>query len=133
MAYGSRKKLVGLFGALCVVGVAFAGLALYAHFTRSASSPAPAAAGNEPIVAVPPPAVPPTPVAASGPCSSAMGAIRAIQHHFASGSLLDERANRLLTADLVQLDRDCSADLDGKFRARELTPWLTYLPPGAGA
>lgn len=130
MAYMTRKNIAGLFGALCVVGIALSGFALYAQVTRP--GPAPAMAGSEPIVAVPAPAVRPTPVAADGACATAMGAVRAIQHQSASGSLLDERANLQLTADLVGLDRDCTPALDQEFRTREMTPWLTYLPPGAG-
>lgn len=126
--HGSRRMLVGVFGVLCAF--AFGGVVLYGHFARSGTPVA--AVGSEPIVAVAPPAVPPAPVPATGACATAMGAVRAIQHRFGSGSLLNEPANRQLTADLVRLDRDCSPDLARAFRTRELTPWLTYLPPGAG-
>ena len=120
------RRAAGI-GAVCIV---LAGATVFAHASRS--GPTAAAIGSVPIVATPAPAVPPTPVAATGDCASAMGAVRAIQHRFASGSLLDERANRQLTADLLRLDADCSPGSARAFRTRELTPWLTYLPPGAG-
>jgi hypothetical protein len=91
-------------------------------------------AGSAPIPARPAPATPPEPVAADGPCGRAMDEIRTIQREFPSGALLTAAANADLTRNLAQLDRACTAtpDLADEFRHRELTPWLTYLPPGAG-
>ena len=115
------------------------GLRVRAHVRRSRAVRAPdpprrraCRVGSEPIVARPAPAVPPTPVAGTGDCATVMDAVRVIQHRYASGSLLTETANRRLTTDLDRLDRECDPDTAREFRSRELTPWLTYLPPRPG-
>jgi hypothetical protein len=62
-----------------------------------------------------------------------MASIRELQREFPSGAVLPESANRRLTKQLTRLDTACASlpALQREFRARELTPWLTYLPPGA--
>jgi hypothetical protein len=61
-----------------------------------------------------------------------MDAIRVLQHAYPSGAMLPARANTRFTTLLTRLHRDCAATpaLEQAFRERELTPWLTYLPPG---
>ena len=62
-----------------------------------------------------------------------MASIRRIQRTYPSGAMLSESANAGLTAKLATLDDACGSmrALQQEFRDRELTPWLTYLPPGA--
>ena len=127
MRESTRRALGVVVAAACAFALVLGGAALYAHLTRPGTLTA--AVGTQAIVARPAPAVAPAPVDATGECASAMDAVRAIQHRFASGSLLDDAANVKLTADLAHLDRQCDPATAREFRARELTPWLTYLPP----
>jgi hypothetical protein len=124
-------------GALAALALGAGGVALWQHATHDgADSQTVVAAGRpatEPIAARPAPATPPRPVAATGGCGAAMASIRTLQRQYPSGSLLPEAANRQLTTDLATLHEACAATpaVERAFRRRELTPWLTYLPPGA--
>jgi hypothetical protein len=129
-----RLSKTGLWGALAVVGV-LGGIAVgsLANRVLGADRPGPAAAApsRPAIVARPAPAVAPAPVAADGDCGAAMETVRALQRTYPSGSMLPEPADQQFTADLERLDRACAStpDLEQAFRDRELTPWMTYLPP----
>ena len=54
-----------------------------------------------------------------------------MQRTYPSGSVLPESANQQFTADLERLDQACASTpaVEQAFRDRELTPWMTYLPP----
>jgi hypothetical protein len=122
---------------LAFVAVA-AGLAAVVFWQPGASNSVPPIAattdGGAPVAARPAPAHPPTPVVAPGACGNAMASIRRIQRAYPSGAVLPESANARLTADLARLDDACASmrALQQEFRDRELTPWLTYLPPATG-
>ena len=90
---------------------------------------------GSPVQAQPPPASAPVPVTAPGQCGAAIDSLRALVRRYPSGSVLPEAANRRLTVDLTRLHTKCAAAraAEASFRARELTPWLTYLPPGAAS
>jgi hypothetical protein len=120
-----------------VLAVVAGGSAIAWHLTSGTDgTPAVARAddGSTPIPARPAPETPPEPVIAPGACGRAMDGVRAIQREFASGAILTDAANADLTRALARLDADCAGEreLEREFRERELTPWLTYLPPGAG-
>jgi hypothetical protein len=126
-------------GALAVVALGVGGVVAWQHQAHDSAGGAVVVASGQPatkpIAARPAPAVPPQPVGAPGACGGAMTRIRTIQRQYPSGALLPEAANRQLTAELAALRRDCAATpaAERLFRRRELTPWLTYLPPTAGA
>jgi hypothetical protein len=88
---------------------------------------------TEAVRARPVPATAPAPVEASGACGEVVDAIRALQRTYPSGAMLPARANARFSTLLARLHRDCAATpaIEQAFRDRELTPWLTYLPPGA--
>jgi hypothetical protein len=90
---------------------------------------------GSPVRAQPAPATSPAPVVAAGQCGAAIESLRALVRRYPSGSVLPDAANRRLTVGLVRLHVKCAAarSAEAAFRARELTPWLTYLPPGAGS
>jgi hypothetical protein len=126
-------------GALATVALGAGGVAVWQHEAHDAAGGAVVVASGqpatEPIAARPAPATPPQPVEAPGACGGAMARIRTIQHQYPSGALLPEAANQQLTTELAALRRDCAATpaVERRFRRRELTPWLTYLPPTASA
>jgi hypothetical protein len=124
----TTRGLLATAGGLVLLGVV---LALALTDGNGPTAPAAAALGRPAIVAKPPPAVPPEPVAAGGDCGAAMDAVRSLQHTYPSGSMLPEPADQELNADLARLDRACAGapQLALLFRTRELNPWLTYLPP----
>jgi hypothetical protein len=111
-----------------------AGLAAVVFWQPASHSVPPIAAttdGGAPVPARPARAHPPKPVVAPAACGKAMASIRRIQRAYPSGAVLPESANARLTADLARLDDACASmrALQQEFRDRELTPWLTYLPP----
>jgi hypothetical protein len=121
-------------GALAVVALGVGGFVAWQHQAHDAGGAVVVASGQpatEPIAARPAPATPPQPVEAPGACGGAMARIRTIQRQYPSGALLPEAANQQLTTELAALRHDCAATpaAERLFRRRELTPWLTYLPP----
>ncbi len=130
----TRTTRIGWVLAFAAVGVGLAGLVFYQPGASDSSAPAAATTdGGAPIPARPAPAHPPAPVRAPGACGKSMAAIRKIQRTYPSGAMLPEAVNARLTEDLGRLDDACASRrvLLQEFRERELTPWLTYLPPGA--
>jgi hypothetical protein len=127
----TRPGVWGALAALGVLGGIFAGGLADGVLGTDQPVPAAAAPTRPAIVALPAPAVRPVPVAADGECGAAMQAIRVLQRTAPSGSMLPEAADEQLNADLEHLDRACTStpDAEQAFRDRELTPWLTYLPP----
>jgi hypothetical protein len=87
------------------------------------------------VGARPAPATTVAPVRAPGACGAAMDALRSLQRRYASGAVLPPAANATLTARLARLHRACAKtpQFEDAFRTGELTPWLTYLPPGVAA
>jgi hypothetical protein len=129
----TRPGVWGALAALGVLGGIFAGGLANGVLGTDQPVPAAAAPTRPAIVALPAPAVGPVPVAADGECGAAMQAVRALQRTAPSGSMLSEAADQQLNADLEHLDQACTStpDVEQAFRDRELTPWMTYLPPSA--
>jgi hypothetical protein len=86
-----------------------------------------------PVRAEPAPVSRPAPVVAPGECGDAITSLRVLVRRYPSGSVLPDAANRRLTLGLARLHAKCAGAraAEASFRARELTPGLTYLPPGA--
>jgi hypothetical protein len=131
----------GWFAVLVVAAVALGAgpwfWTRYAHphaaTAGSASAVVEGGSVGAPVRARPAPATAPVAVAATGACGTAMGALRSLMRTYPSGSVVPEAANRKLTAELALLHAACAHDraAEATFRSRELTPWLTYLPPAA--
>ncbi len=134
------SRIVVTWVSVAAVALGAGTVGLWEHFEggRAAAGPAIEVASGrpstDPIVARPAPAHLPTPVVVDGRCRRAIDAVRAVQRDYPSGAMLPAAANERLSAALGGLDAACATHPKAlaTFRRRELTPWLTYLPPGAG-